>query len=334
MPHARLMCIGLAAALAAGACSGSDARSPGSQRSAAAKLPAGPTCVKGEQGECLPIAPANLRVDLDRPTFSNPTSITNPLHPTSKVKQVLFGGHVDGKPFRTEVTLLPETKTIEWNGERVETAVVQYMAYLDGRIHEVALDWYAQADDGSVWYFGEDVFNYEDGVLADTHGTWLAGKDGPAAMIMPARPRAGNVYRPENIPGAVFEEVRVSSVDQTVPGPNGPVSGAITVSELHMDGKLEDKIFAPGYGEFSTGDPQSDLEAMALAVPTDALPGPPPAQLTASAPLPAGSSTPPGRVTGPAPPPPGRCCGNRGTRTAPVISLICWASRWPRLWPP
>jgi hypothetical protein len=27
----------------------------------------------------------------------------------------------------------------------------QYLAYLDGRITEVALDRYAQADDGSVW---------------------------------------------------------------------------------------------------------------------------------------------------------------------------------------
>ncbi|MDT5245463.1 MAG: hypothetical protein QOD36_2839, partial [Mycobacterium sp.] len=63
----------------------------------------------------------------------------------------------------------------------VDTAVIQYVAYLDGRIHEVAIDWYAQADDGSVWYFGEDVFNYEDGKVADTNGTWVAGDTTPAA---------------------------------------------------------------------------------------------------------------------------------------------------------
>jgi hypothetical protein len=53
---------------------------------------------------------------------------------------------------------------------------------LDGRNEEVALDFYAQADDGSVWYFGEDVYNYRDGVVVSTDGTWLAGKEGPAAM--------------------------------------------------------------------------------------------------------------------------------------------------------
>ena len=47
-------------------------------------------------------------------------------------------------------TRLPDPRIIEWNGGRIETVVSQYAAYLDGRIQEVALDLYAQADDGSV----------------------------------------------------------------------------------------------------------------------------------------------------------------------------------------
>jgi hypothetical protein len=219
--------------------------------------------------ECLPVSPDAQRVDLRTPTFGNPTSITNPLHPTSQVQQTIYGGHVDGKPFRTEVSLLPGTKQIVWQGKTVDTAVSQYVAYLDGRIHEVAIDWYAQADDGSVWYFGEDVFNYEDGKIADTNGTWVASDATPAAMIMPAHPRVGNVYRPENAPGIAFEEVRVDKVDQTLAGPSGNISGAIEVNELHMDGTREGKVFAPGYGEFSTGSPGGDLEAASLASPTD-----------------------------------------------------------------
>jgi len=46
-----------------------------------------------------------------------------------------------------------------------------------------------------------------------------------------------------------------------------------------MDGSLETKLFAPGYGELSTGS-GANLEAVALAVPTDALPGPMPGQLS------------------------------------------------------
>src|ERR687898_1648514 len=101
--------------------------------------------------------------------------VTNPLFPVSRQEPVLMVGRVDDKPFRPEVTLLPETRIIEWQGQRVETLVSQYTAYLDGRIHEVAYRTYAQADDGSVWYFGEDAFNFANGAIADTEGTWIVG---------------------------------------------------------------------------------------------------------------------------------------------------------------
>jgi hypothetical protein len=226
----------------------------------------------------IPVAPESKRVDLSVPTFSDPTNVTNPLFPVSKQDSVLMVGHVDGKPFRTEVTLLPETRIIEWQGQRIETLVSQYTAYLDGRIQEVAYDLYAQADDGSVWYFGEDVADFADGAIVTKEGTWIAGKDGPAAMIMPSGPKVGDVYRTENNPGIAFEEVTVKRVGKTLDGPLGRVERGLVAEELHMDGKTEGKIFAPGYGEFYTAD-GSDVEALALAVPTDALSGPLPAEL-------------------------------------------------------
>ena len=227
----------------------------------------------------LPVAPDAERVDLVAPPFSNPTSVTNPLFPISRLDSVVLNGRVDGKAFRTETTLLPETRVIEWSpGQCVRTLVSQYVAYLDGRIQEVALDFYAQADDGSVWYFGEDVYNYERGAVADTSGTWLAGKEGPAAMIMPANPRLGDVHRPENVPGLVWEEVEVTEVGKTVDGPRGRVPGAMVGRELHDDGTFSDKVFAPGYGEFFTAH-DGDVEALAVALPADALSAPLPAAL-------------------------------------------------------
>lgn len=137
----------------------------------------------------LPLAPEGERIDTGMPTFSDPTNITDPLFPVSQQESVLLLGHVDDQPFRTEVTLLPETRIIGWQGQQIEVVVSQYNAFLGGRINEVAFDLYAQADDGSVWYFGEDVFDFRDGAIVVTEGTWLAGRDGPAAMIMPADPR-------------------------------------------------------------------------------------------------------------------------------------------------
>ena len=89
---------------------------------------------------CLPIAPDSARVDRARPRFSDPTR-------------------------------LPTTRTFTWDGQRVETVASQFTAFLGGRIREVAIDYFAQADDGSVWYFGEEVANYEDGRVADHDGS-------------------------------------------------------------------------------------------------------------------------------------------------------------------
>ncbi len=232
----------------------------------------------------LVTAPDSERVDLEPPTFSNPTEIDNPLFPISELGQVIQLGEEAGAAVRTEVTLLPETRMIDFNGTPLEVLVSQFIAYEDGRVLEVALDFFAQADDGAVWYFGEEVTNYEDGEVLDHEGTWLAGQDGPPGMIMPADPQVGDVYRPENIPGFVFEEVTVQAVDQTVDGPTGPVEGAVVVQEALMDGLLEDKTFAPGYGEFAFAvEAEDEVVTMGLALPIDARPGAVPAPLTAIA---------------------------------------------------
>ena len=66
----------------------------------------------------------------------------------------------------------------------------------------------------------------------------------------------------------------------TLPGPTGPVHGAIRVQEHPADGNLEDKIFAPGYGEFIASVPASEeLVSTAVSVPTDEAPGEAPAGL-------------------------------------------------------
>jgi hypothetical protein len=257
--------IALVTALVAGACGGNDD---------------GPGAATGRCGfdggaRCQP---ESRRVDRSKPSFSHPTRITNPLFPVTGLTQVLQLGEEEGKPSRVEVTRLPTTKTIEWNGRRVETVVQQFVAYLDRRIIEVALDYFAQADDGSVWYFGEAVSNYKDGVIADNEGTWLAGKDGPPGMIMPAHPEAGDVYRPENVPGLVFEEDTVKSVGETVDGPHGRVERAIVVREHLMDNTFEEKVFAPGYGEFQTRTTDEEV-ATAIALPVDARSGRPPTEL-------------------------------------------------------
>ena len=280
-----LLGMALAVMLVGGACTAGGAPGPipsstssGASPSSAAMIAQPPLDALNER-TLRRLAPESRRVDLAVPSFTDPTSITNPLFPIGNLRSALLVGQLNGKPWRAETTLLPETKTVDWNGQQVEALQSQFIAYVDGRIFEVAVDLYAQADDGSVWYFGEDAFTYRNGRPVDTEGTWRAGVDGPPAMIMPGDPQVGDVYRTENIPGVVFEQVTVKTVGETVIGPTGPVDGAMVAQELHMDEvRLEDKYFAPGYGEFFSGSGRT-FEATALAVPIDAISEPVPAEL-------------------------------------------------------
>lgn len=240
------------------------------------RRPSTPSRVKVLQSPA-PVDPAALRSS--NPSFSNPTAITNPLFPVSGLTQIVQMGSAGGEHVRFETTLLPGTRTVEWEGRSLATVVTQLVAYRDGRVVELARDFHAQADDGAVWHFGEESTNYEDGVLVDHEGSWLAGRDGSPAIVMPGRPRVGATFRSQASPGQ-GDEVTVQATDQVVGGPRGPVPGAMVVQERLDDGTLEDKTFAAGYGELHTRVPAEDESySVAVAVPTDAVPSPVPEAL-------------------------------------------------------
>ena len=212
--------------------------------------------------------------------FSQPTTVENPLAPISQIDHTIALGVDGGEPLRIETRLLPDTKTIHWKGGTTEAIVSQFLATTDGEVVEVAYDWFAQDDDGNVWYFGEDVFNYERGKVANTDGSWIAGPDGPPGMLMPDDPQVGDVFHPENIPGLVFEEDRIVSTTETLNGPQGPIEGGLQVREESKDGAIEQKFWAPGYGEFRALTPGEEDVTVVFALPNDIQPDSAPEALT------------------------------------------------------
>src|SRR5689334_15962564 len=87
-------------------------------------------------------APEGSRADLAPPALSNPTHLDNQLFPISNLRSVVLLGREEGRPFRSETTLLPGVGTVTWNGRRIPVALSQYMAWRDGRLEEVARDRY------------------------------------------------------------------------------------------------------------------------------------------------------------------------------------------------
>jgi hypothetical protein len=88
-----LLTMALTASLATGACTTHRGSGAGSGGGRAKAIPQ-PLVTE------LPVASERERVDLTMPSFSDPTTITNPLFPVSGVRSTLLLGNVDGEPFR------------------------------------------------------------------------------------------------------------------------------------------------------------------------------------------------------------------------------------------
>jgi len=119
---------------------------------------------------------------------------------------------------RTEVIVLKETKTVMG----VTTVVVWDRVWLNGKLKEDTRDWYAQDEEGNVWYFGEAVGNYVDGRLASYKGSWEAGVRGAKpGIVMPAKPRVGLTYRQEDARGQAEDMGTIVAVGKQVRVPHG-----------------------------------------------------------------------------------------------------------------
>ena len=92
-----------------------------------------------------------------------------------------------------EVEVLDETREIEG----ITAIVVRDTVYVDGELAEDTYDWFAQDEDGNVWYLGEDTNEYEDGEVVNAEGSWEYGLDGALpGIVMPADPAVGRRLPP------------------------------------------------------------------------------------------------------------------------------------------
>jgi hypothetical protein len=238
---------------------------------------------------CLVLGTPATAVRADVPTgppvFSNPLNITNTFMPfqvgAMKVLQI--------KGSRTkEVVLdlyLAETRTLEWKGTGVTCRILREVAFEDGTLKEISDNYFAQADDGTVYYFGEVVDNYENAMVANHDGSWLVG--GPAlpsdppetgvapdpTVFMPANPEVGDVFKPEDLFPLVDETGEVKRVGVRVRVAAGAFEGAIEVEESsRLAAGTETKWYAPGVGVVKTRAKKEILELISTSFPAPVRP--------------------------------------------------------------
>ncbi len=182
--------------------------------------------------------------------FSHSRNITNPYLPVAILKQDILEGKEDGKSVHIERTAMPDKrKTFKIGNQDVQAFAVEDRESEDGQLSEVAMDYFAQADDGTVYYLGEDVDAYKDGKVISHEGAWMFGKDTQTpGVLMPAHPHVGDKYKSENVSKSITEEDEVLSLSETVRTPSGTYHNCLKVKETLADGGVEYKFFAPGVG--------------------------------------------------------------------------------------
>jgi hypothetical protein len=164
--------------------------------------------------------PCELPV-FDPHNFSHPTKIDNPYFPLIPGTVFLYEPVPNPGKIQKFVEVLHSydengRKQITIDHRTIDVIVVHDYEKDNGVLVEDTLDYYAQDDDGNVWYCGKETQVFLPDHSLDTTGSWEAGKDvaelGVIALpgyVMLAKPAPGVCYQQESYPNQAENQARV-----------------------------------------------------------------------------------------------------------------------------
>ena len=180
----------------------------------------------------------------DRGSFT--TEIDNPFLPFPVGHRLVLEDEPSGH-LMVRITVLDEIETVAG----VDTRVVEEYEATDGRVVEISRNFFAQASDGTVCYFGEDVDIFdEEGNVSSHAGAWRADGDRfMPGIFMPAEPKSGQAFEQEVAPGVAEDQSKVVAFGEVVEAPAGTFEDTLSMLDRNpLDGSEDTKIYARGIG--------------------------------------------------------------------------------------
>ena len=160
---------------------------------------------------------------------------------------VLEGTDDEGVFIRVEIDVLDETEVVAG----VTTRVVTETEFEDGELLEISRNFFAQAPDGTVCYFGEDVDIFEDGEIVSNDGAWRAGENGNLpGIFIPGNPQVGDAFSQEFAPGIAEDQAEIIAFGETLTVPAGTFQDTMTAEDCNPldDASTDEKVYVSGIG--------------------------------------------------------------------------------------
>jgi hypothetical protein len=228
--------------------------------------------------------------DFTAENFVNPLDIgvtvePNPYFPLVQGNRWDYEITTPGQPVQTDTMVVTEdTKLIE--GVTCVVVTDQVKDKESGVILEDTHDWYAQDQDGNVWYCGENTSTYQtfegdnpqDPELQDIEGSWKTGREGAKpGILIEFAPKVGDIYRQEFLLGTAEDVAEVTSTTDSTGSTAANVNCAGTdgdcvvtheFSPLEPD-TSEDKYYKSGVGQILgvEGDTRTELTSFTSGSP-------------------------------------------------------------------
>jgi hypothetical protein len=206
---------------------------------------------------------------IDPANFTNPTTIDNQYFPLIPGTTFTYQGAEPDKPNEVDVMeVTSETKTILG----IACVVVHDTVTVNGIKAEETYDYYAQDDQGNVWYFGESSQDFDPtgAFVVSVEGSWIGGEEGAKpGIIMEATSAVDDEYRQEFALGVAEDMAQV--VGLHVPAVGDLASTYLDClktqefSALEPD-TLEYKYYVSGVGNVQVEDAASGLTVDLVSV--------------------------------------------------------------------
>lgn len=195
--------------------------------------------------------------DFSQAKFDQPTNINHKWFPLTPGTRYVFNGTTEegGKTFPHSIIYTVTDLTKEIAG--VKTVVVYILDYSDSQLVEAEIAFYAQDNDGNIWFLGEYPEVYENGQLTEAP-CWIHGfKGAKAGIVMKADPQPGMLSYAQGWGPAVNwnDRGRVIDVGQTVCIKETCYEDVLVIEEFSLSesNAFQVKYYAPGIGNIRVG---------------------------------------------------------------------------------